>query len=116
MGKLDDTSRRALEGAAGLCMSRSHYEVEMEHWFAKLMEPADVDFERALRHFEIAPDHFLAGLNRSLDGFKTGSSGRPDLSPHIETLSRDGWVLSSINYGLAKVRWRPSRTPACAAV
>jgi type VI secretion system protein VasG len=104
MGKLDDTARRALEGAAGLCMSRSHYEVEMEHWFAKLLEPSDADFDRVLRHFEIAPDRFLAGITRSLDGFKTGNSGRPDLSPHIETLARDGWVLSSINFGLAKVR------------
>jgi type VI secretion system protein VasG len=104
MGKLNDTSRRALEGAAGLCMSRTHYEVEMEHWFVKLLEPADVDMTRVLQHLEVSPERFLAGLNRALDGFKTGNAGRPDLSPNIEILVRDAWVLSSINFGLAKVR------------
>ena len=38
MGRLSPTSRRALEGAAGLAMSRTHYEVEIEHWFEKLLE------------------------------------------------------------------------------
>ncbi|MDH3213245.1 MAG: AAA family ATPase, partial [Myxococcales bacterium] len=104
MGKLDTTSRRALEGAAGLCMSRTHYDVEMEHWFAKLLEGSDADFDRVLRHFDVAPDRALQGINRVLDSFKTGNGGRPDLSPHIEVISRDGWVLSSINYGSAKVR------------
>ncbi len=104
MGRLDDTARRALEAAAGLCVSRTHYEVEMEHWFAKLLEPEDADFHRALRHFEIAPERLLAGLNRALDGFKTGNSRRPDLSPHIEDLASNGWLLASINYGLGRVR------------
>jgi type VI secretion system protein VasG len=31
IGKLDDTCRRALEGAAGLCLSRTHYDVDIEH-------------------------------------------------------------------------------------
>ncbi len=104
MGKLDDTSRRALEGAAGLCMSRTHYEVEMEHWFAKLLEPADLDLTRVVSQLEVSPERFLAGINRALDGFKTGNAGRPDLSPNIETLTRDAWVFSSINFGLAKIR------------
>ena len=30
IGKLDDTSRRSLEGAAGLAVSRTHYDVEMD--------------------------------------------------------------------------------------
>ena len=38
IGRLNDTSRRALEAAAGLCVSRSHYEVEMEHWLTKLLD------------------------------------------------------------------------------
>ena len=53
IGKLNDTSRRALEGAAGLCMSRTNYDVEIEHWFSKLLEASDADLARILRHFEI---------------------------------------------------------------
>ena len=31
IGKLDDSCRRALEAAAGLCLSRTHYDVDVEH-------------------------------------------------------------------------------------
>ncbi len=30
--KLNDTTRRALEAAAGLCVSRTHYDIEIEHY------------------------------------------------------------------------------------
>jgi type VI secretion system protein VasG len=104
IGKLDDTTRRALEGAAGLAMSRSHYEVELEHWFAKLMEVGESDIPRILRKFEMNPDRFLASLNRALDDYKTGSGGRPQLAETIQELAVQGWVWSSVHFGLAKVR------------
>ena len=89
VGKLTDTARRSLEGAAGICLSRTNYEVEMEHWFAKLLEAADGDIARILRHFEIAPDRFLADLERGLDTYKRGNGGRPTLAPTIEDLIRE---------------------------
>ena len=104
IGRLSDTSRRALEGAAGICLSRTHYEVEMEHWFAKLLEESAGDLPKILQHFDVVPDRFLADLNRALDAFKTGNSRRPDLSTTIELLAREGWVNASINFGLGKVR------------
>ncbi|HXX46683.1 MAG TPA: Clp protease N-terminal domain-containing protein, partial [Myxococcota bacterium] len=104
IGRLDATSRRALEGAAGLCLSRTHYEVELEHWLVKLVEEGSSDVPRILRHFGVDPERFLRDLNRALDGFKSGNSRRPDLSPTIELLAREGWVQSSINYAQARVR------------
>ena len=41
--KLDRTCTRALEGAAGLCVSRTHYEVTVEHMLAVLVEDANAD-------------------------------------------------------------------------
>ena len=32
IGKLNDPARAALEGAAGLCLSRTHYDIEVEHY------------------------------------------------------------------------------------
>ncbi len=55
IGKLTETSRRGLEGAAGLCLSRTNYDVEMEHWLAKLLETSDGDLPRLLRHCEVDP-------------------------------------------------------------
>ena len=34
IGKLNDQSRAALEGAAGLCLSRTHYDIEVEHFLS----------------------------------------------------------------------------------
>ena len=44
VGRLNDTSRRALEAAAGFTLSRSHYNVEVEHWLLKLADIAGSDF------------------------------------------------------------------------
>jgi type VI secretion system protein VasG len=104
IGKLDDTMRRALEGAAGLAMSRTHYEVELEHWLHKLLETGDTDIPRVLRHFEMNPDRLLASVTRALDAYKTGNGGRPNLSETIQELAVEGWVWSSVHFGLAKVR------------
>ncbi len=38
LAKLNSTTRSTLEGAAGLCVSRAHYDVEIEHWLLKLLE------------------------------------------------------------------------------
>jgi len=34
--RLNAVSRNALEAAAGLCLSRTHYEVEVEHFFPQV--------------------------------------------------------------------------------
>ncbi len=104
IGKLTDTSRRGLESAAGLCMSRTHYEVEMEHWIAKLAETSDGDVTRILRAFGVDPERFLRDLNRALDKFRTGNSRRPDLSESIEDLAKSAWVLASVNYHVGRAR------------
>ena len=38
VAKLNDTCRVALEGAAGLCLTRTHYDVDVEHFLTKLCE------------------------------------------------------------------------------
>src|SRR5438874_11457022 len=53
IGKLNDTTRSALEGAAGLCLSRTHYDVEVEHYLLKLMETSDADLARIIKGFGI---------------------------------------------------------------
>ena len=63
IARLNTTTRGAMEGAAGLCMSRGHYEVEVEHVLLKLMEVENTDIRRILRQFEIAPEA-LATANR----------------------------------------------------
>ena len=35
IGKLNEPTRLALEAAAGFCLSRTHYDVEIEHFLMK---------------------------------------------------------------------------------
>ena len=50
IGHLNETTRRALEAAAGLCLSRTHYKVEIEHWLLRLVEEKDSDLPLVEKH------------------------------------------------------------------
>ena len=43
IGKLNNQTRGALEGAAGLCLARTHYDVEIEHFLA--MAPGEIGLD-----------------------------------------------------------------------
>ena len=79
IGKLNEPCRRSLEGAAALCLSRTNFNVEVEHWLFKLVETVDTDVASILRHFGVDTSRLLSELNRVLDGLKTGNS-RPSRS------------------------------------
>lgn len=104
VGKLNATCRRALEGAAGLCLSRTNYNVEIEHWLLKLLEPSDTDLPRILRQYDIDQSRVTRELTRSLDGLRTGNARPPELSLDILDWMREAWVLSSIEYQSSRIR------------
>src|SRR5262245_37790996 len=52
IARLNETCRSALEGAAGLCLSRTNYDVDIEHYLLKLIERADTDLARIFRQSE----------------------------------------------------------------
>ncbi|WP_196137603.1 type VI secretion system ATPase TssH [Aliikangiella sp. G2MR2-5] len=101
VGKLNQPCRQALEGAAGLCMARTHYNVEIEHWFLKLLEIQDTDLKAILKKFDVEPGKFNAELNSELDKIKSGNTRAPALSPTIVDLAKSAWILASVEYGLA---------------
>ena len=104
IGKLNSTCRRALDDAAGLCRTRTHYDVEIEHLFLKLSEASDTDLQRLLRHYDLDQSRLERDLTRVLDQLKTGNARTPALSPRIPQLISEAWVLASIDYGATRVR------------
>ena len=104
IGRLDEACRRALEAAAGLTLSRTHYNVELEHWFLKLADAADGDLALILRHYEVDAGRLAADLNRALDRMPTGNARAPALSPDIVELSKQAWLLASLEHGATHVR------------
>ena len=104
IGKLNDTCRNGLDAAAGLCLSRTHYDVDIEHLFLKLTEMPDTDLQHILRHYEIDASRLSRDLTRALDRLKTGNARTPALSPRIPRLITDGWTFASISFGAPAVR------------
>jgi type VI secretion system protein VasG len=104
VGRLNDTCRRDLEAAAGLTLSRTHYNVEIEHWLLKMADRADGDIAAILRHYEVDQGRFVTDLNRDLDKLKTGNSRAPSLAPDIVELSKQAWLLASLEQGASRVR------------
>jgi type VI secretion system protein VasG len=104
IGKLNNTCRSSLESAAGLCLSRTHYDVEIEHVFLKLLETSDTDLMRIFRHFEVDTSRLARDLARAIDRFKTGNARTPALSPRIPRLLEQAWTIGSIDYNAGTVR------------
>ncbi len=104
IARLDDQCRRALEAAAGFTLSRSHYNVEIEHWLAKLLDVPDSDIGLILRHYEIDEGRLRADLNRGFDRMKTGNARAPGLAPEIVAAIKEAWLLASVEQGLSRVR------------
>jgi type VI secretion ATPase, ClpV1 family len=99
VGKLNEPTRIALEGAAGLCLSRTHYNVEIEHWLIKLLENSDSDINAVLKKYEVNPGRLLQQLNTELDRIRAGNTRAPALSPNIVDLAKNAWLLASVEYG-----------------
>ncbi len=102
--RLDPSAREALEAAAGLTLSRTHYNVEIEHWLLKLMEPADGDVAAILDRFAVDAGRLEAELNRTLDRMKTGNGRAPALAPNLVKLIREAWLMASLQYAADAVR------------
>lgn len=99
VGRLNEPCRVALEGAAGLCVSRTHYNVEIEHWLLKLLEIQDSDLHALLKKFDVDIGKLTQEINRELDGIKSGNSRAPSLSPTIVDIAKNAWMLASVEYG-----------------
>ena len=104
IGKLNDSTRSALEGAAGLCLSRTHYDIEVEHYLMKLLESTDGDFEKIVRHFGVDTSRLAAELTRSLDKLKSGNARTPAISPTVMKMFTEAWTIGSIDFGSGQIR------------
>ena len=104
IGKLNDATRNALDAAAGLCLSRTHYDVEIEHYLTKLLDSTENDFAYITKTFGIDKSRLAAELTRSLDKIKTGNARNPVLSPYIWKMLTEAWTIGSIDYNAAQIR------------
>lgn len=104
VGRLSELGRRQLEAAAGLTLSRSHYNVEIEHLLLKLIEAPGSDVTAVLRKQGADAGKISNELNRALDKLRTGNARAPSLSPDIVAWLREAWMIASLESGVACIR------------
>ncbi len=102
--KLNPTCRRALEAAAGLCLSRTNYHVEIEHWLVKLLEVDNSDLTRIFHHYDVDLQRVSRELTQSLDAMRTGNGRSPDMSLELLDVIRGAWNLASLDFGATQLR------------
>jgi len=104
IGKLNHESRAAVEGAAGLCLARTNYDVEIEHFLLKLLDATDADFAFILKHYGIDRSRVAKDLTNSIDSFKTGNARTPSLSPSLTKMLTEAWLIGSVDYNATQLR------------
>ncbi|MFB3776376.1 MAG: type VI secretion system ATPase TssH [Bryobacteraceae bacterium] len=104
IAKLNEPTRSALEAAAGLCLSRTHYDIEIEHYLTKLLDATGSDFYKILSFFEVDKSRLTGELGRALDKLKSGNARTPVLSPSLMKMLTEAWTIGSIDYDAAQIR------------
>ncbi|MEO8050712.1 MAG: type VI secretion system ATPase TssH [Acidobacteriota bacterium] len=104
IGKLNDTTRGALEAAAGLCLSRTHYDVEVEHFLIKLLDVTGSDAMKIFHQFSVDTSRLQKELERSLDKLKSGNARTPAISPSVLKMLTEAWITGSLEFGATQIR------------
>ena len=104
VARLTELGRRQLEAAAGFTLSRSHYNVEIEHLLVKLIETPGSDVSQILKQSGVDAGRVLAELTRALDRMKTGNARAPALAPDIVNWLREAWLIASLEGNQSKMR------------
>jgi len=94
----------ALQNAAGLCVSRTHYEITVEHLISKFLEEPRADWPLILPKFGLEAGRLQKALEQSLEDYRTGNAAKPVFSPQLLDLIQDAWLISSIDLGERKIR------------
>lgn len=101
--KLNPYTTSALEGAVGLCMSATHYEITFNHFLLKLLEQKEAEISLLLVAQNVDLDTFKLQLQRELAELPKGNSAKPTFAPNIFELLQEAWLLASVNLNIQKI-------------
>jgi hypothetical protein len=104
IGKLNPTTRRATEEAAGLCLAKTNYDIEIEHYLLKLLDIGKSDFFYILNRFDVDGSNLAAQLELTLSALKSGNTRTPALSPELVTMFTQAWTVGSLEFDADNIR------------
>ncbi|MGL4604710.1 MAG: type VI secretion system ATPase TssH, partial [Iodobacter sp.] len=97
--RLTPTARRAVEGAASRALSRTHFEVEIEHVVLAILAQDDNAGVAALHSLGLSLDQLEKELDSALDRFRTGNTRNPVLSSWLPKWLEKAWLMASAELG-----------------
>ncbi|MFT6916474.1 MAG: type VI secretion system protein VasG [Motiliproteus sp.] len=103
VGHMNVTCTRAMEAAAGLCVSQSAYEVTVEHLLMKLLEDEN-DLAQLLVHYDINVVYFVKNLQHAIENDRKGNSGKPVFARALVGLLEDAWLIASLEQTEPQIR------------
>ncbi|MHC4959426.1 MAG: type VI secretion system ATPase TssH, partial [Planctomycetota bacterium] len=105
VGKLTPTVHDALEQSAWLCRSMTHFDIELEHLFLKLIESEDNDIAKILAGFGADPSRVVQELTNASEKLRRGNTrDTPGISPRIPELFEKAWLFGSVEQGAGGIR------------
>lgn len=103
VSRLNPTCTKALEAAAGLCMSNGGYEIGVEHFILKLLGQEN-DIALILAEYDVNIIHFVKNLQHTIEEQRKGNQGKPVFAKALEGLMEDVWLIATLEQGLSKIR------------
>jgi len=104
VGRLNPYTKQALENGVGLCVSRTHYEITVEHLLVKLLDDPQSDIPLMLRQHGLDAGQVKRGLDLAIEELRTGNGGKPAFSPLLLELLQDAWLIASVNLLETRIR------------
>ena len=78
--RLNPSCTNVLHAAAGLSVTRTNYEVAVEHFLLKASEEPRSDWALILRRFGLDPGVVQRALEEALEDYRSGNSSKPVFS------------------------------------
>lgn len=104
ISRLNDFCTNQLHAAAGLSVSRTHYEITVEHFLTKLLEETRSDCPQICQRFDLEIGRLQKALAEVLEDCNTGNSGKPVFSQYLLDLIQEAWLIASIDLGERSIR------------
>jgi len=104
IAKLTPATRRAMETAANVALSRTHHEVDIEHVLIELLDKPDTDMSAILHAYGVNKADLQDDLRAGLSQLRTGNTRNPVLSQNIPQWLEAAWMSASVTYGEQHIR------------
>ncbi|MFC3531094.1 type VI secretion system ATPase TssH [Vogesella facilis] len=97
--RLTPPARHCVEQAASRALARTHFDIEIEHVLLTMLDQSDNAAIAALLAAGADLPTLQQGLERELDGFRSGNSRNPVLSAWLPKWLEKAWLLASAEFG-----------------